>query len=127
MSEGELIIIALPLIVPLLILRQPLAGGVAAMLVDGLDVVFIEALGRGGFGAHYHTLDKVLDTYYLSLELLVAVRWSNPYARWPAVVLFADRAAGVALFEVTHQRILLFAFPNLFENWWLYCVVVDRF
>jgi hypothetical protein len=23
--------------------------------------------------------------------------------------------------------VLLFVFPNLFENWWLYCVVTARF
>ena len=126
-NHGELIVIALRLIVPLLILRYPLAGGLAAMLLDGLDVVLIEFIPGGSFGGHYHTLDKLLDSYYLTLELVVALRWKNPYARRPAVVLFAYRAVGVLLFELTRRRIMLFLFPNIFENWWLYCVVVARF
>ncbi len=31
------------------------------------------------------------------------------------------------VFELTHARVLLFIFPNLFENSWVYCVVVARF
>jgi hypothetical protein len=126
-NTGELIIIALRLIVPLSIFRWPLAGGVAAMLLDGLDVVLIEQIPGGSFGSHYHTLDKLLDSYYLTIELIVALRWKNPYTRRPAVFLFAYRAIGVLLFELTNRRLMLFLFPNLFENWWLYCVAVQRF
>lgn len=127
MNEGQLIIILLRLIVPLSILRYPLAGGIAAMLLDGLDVVLIELIPGGSFGGHYHTLDKVLDSYYLTLELIVALRWQSPYARLPAVALYAYRAVGVVLFELTERRIMLFIFPNLFENWWLYVLIVERF
>ena len=127
MTEGELIVIGLRVAVPLLILRAPLAGGVTAMLLDALDVVLIEIIGLGGFGSHYSELDKGLDTYYLSLELIVALRWASPWARLPALVLFVDRGIGVVLFETTHARWLLLVFPNMFENWWLYCLAVQRF
>ena len=127
MSTGELIIIALRLGVPLLIVRFALVGGVVAMILDGLDVVLIEAIGLGGFGGHYAELDKLLDSYYLTLELVVAFRWTSPYARVPAIVLYLYRGVGVVLFESTHARVMLFVFPNLFENWWLYVVVVARF
>jgi len=127
MNAGELIIIALRLLVPLAIFRWPLWGGIAAMLLDGADVILIELIPGGSFGDHYHTLDKVLDSYYLSIELIVALRWGNPWAKWPAVALFAYRAVGVVLFELTERRIFLFIFPNLFENWWLYVVAVERF
>jgi len=127
LNTGELIIIALRLLVPLAIFRWPLWGGVAAMLLDGADVILIETIPGGSFGEHYHFLDKVLDTYYLTIELIVALRWESPWAKWPAVVLFGYRAVGVALFELTQRRIMLFLFPNLFENWWLYVVAVERF
>ncbi len=127
MSEGELIVIGMRIALPLLILRAPLVGGIAAMLLDALDVVLIELIGLGGFGSHYSELDKGLDTYYLALELVVALRWASPWARWPAIALFADRVLGVVLFETTHARWLLLVFPNMFENWWLYCVVAQRF
>jgi len=127
MTEGAAIVVALRIVVPLLIFRQQLVGGIAAIVVDTLDVVLIDAMGLGGFQGNYHQFDKLLDIYYLTIELIVALRWNNPYARNPAVVLFVYRACGVLLFEVTKQRITLFLFPNLFENWWLYCVATSRY
>jgi hypothetical protein len=123
MTAGAAVIIAIRLIVPLLILRRPLLGGVAAMMADAIDVVLISVMDLGGFGGHYHTTDKLLDTYYLSFELYVALRWRNLYARWVSALLFPYRMLGIVLFELTERRIMLFVFPNLFENWWLYCVV----
>ena len=125
-STGETIVIGLRLFVPLLILRFWVAGGIIAMLLDGADVIITDALDLGGFGSHYAELDKVLDSYYLALELLVALGWQNAWARLPAVLLFGYRLAGVALFETTQARIFLFIFPNMFENWWLYVVIVMK-
>lgn len=127
MSEGELIVIAIRLVVPLLIFRYNLIGGLAAMAVDALDVVMIEVLGMGGFGDHYAQLDKALDTYYLTIQLIVAWGWENQWARIPAIVFYIHRVVGVVLFEITGLRWLLLVFPNMFENWWLYCVAVARF
>jgi hypothetical protein len=127
LSAGELIIVALRLVVPLLILRYALVGGVIAMLLDATDVVLIELLGLGGFGDHYAQLDKLLDTWYLTLQLIVALGWESPWARLPAVALYAWRTSGVLLFEVTGARWLLLVFPNVFENWWFYVVIVERF
>ncbi|MBE0608774.1 MAG: hypothetical protein IH609_05305, partial [Dehalococcoidia bacterium] len=126
MSTGETVVIGLRLFVPLLILRFWVAGGITAMLLDGADVIITDALDMGGFGDHYAELDKVLDTYYLTLELLVAFGWRNAWARLPAVALFAYRLVGVVLFEFTEARIFLFIFPNMFENWWLYVAVVMK-
>jgi hypothetical protein len=121
-SPGQVIVIALRLIVPLSIFRYPLAGGVISMLLDGADVILVDLLSSGGFGSHYAQLDKGLDTYYLGIELLVALSWESLYAKLPAIALFAYRMVGVIAFELTSTRLLLFIFPNLFENWWLYCV-----
>ena len=126
MSTGEWIVIGLRLVIPLLILRYWLLGGIVAMVLDALDVVIIELIGHGGFGSHYAELDKILDTYYLSLELFVAWRWTNPWTRIPAIALFGYRVVGVVLFEIIDARVILFIFPNLFENWWIYCVVVMK-
>jgi hypothetical protein len=97
-------------------------------------VILIEVLfGHGFRGGHYHTLDKLLDTYYLTLMLVVALRWKSPWARGPAVALYVYRFVGVLLFEMwsyfdlDRPRLILFIFPNLYENWWLYCVIVERF
>jgi hypothetical protein len=126
LSGGETVVIGLRLFVPLLIMRFWVTGGIIAMLLDGADVIITDALDIGGFGNHYAELDKVLDSYYLSLELLVVFGWANAWARLPAVALFAYRLVGVAFFETTDLRIFLFIFPNMFENWWLYVVVVMK-
>lgn len=125
-STGETVVIFLRLFVPLLILRFWVTGGIVSMLLDGADVIITDALDMGGFGDHYAELDKVLDSYYLTLELLVAFGWRNAWARLPAVALFAYRLVGVVLFELSEARIFLFIFPNMFENWWLYVVVVMK-
>lgn len=127
MNHGELLVILLRLVVPLLILRYSLTGGLVALVLDALDVVIIEQIPGGSFGSRYAEIDKLLDSYYLTLELIVALRWRNGWTRWPALALYLYRGLGVILFELTHRRIMLFIFPNLFENWWLYCVAVGRF
>jgi hypothetical protein len=103
--------------VPLSILRWPLAGGLASMLADALDVVLIEVIGLDGF-SHYAALDKGLDMYYLSFEAFVSLRW-EPLAKWTSVVLFAYRAVGVLVYEATQVRVWLLVFPNVFENFYL--------
>jgi hypothetical protein len=126
-TEGQIVVIALRLLLPLLIPRFPLLGGLLAMAIDALDVVIVEWFGPGGMGDHYHTLDKLLDLYYLSLEAWVASRWANRPARVVALALFGWRVVGVALFELTGERAVLFAFPNLFEWWFIAFLVVVRF
>jgi hypothetical protein len=128
---AELIVIALRLSVPLTILRWPLAGGLFAMVLDALDVVLVDVLAGLlgeplGFGTVYPKLDKWLDTYYLGLELLVSRRWTEAIPRRAVAILFGWRALGVLAFEATGIRPLLLVFPNLFENVFLYVLVVRR-
>ena len=121
---GQLIVILVRLLIPLSILRWPLAGGIVAMLIDALDVVLIEMVG--GHFENYAALDKGLDTYYLALELWVSLGWQE-LAKWTSVALFAYRTAGVVAFEVTQTRWLLLVFPNLFENFYLAYLVILRY
>ena len=127
MTAGQIFVIALRIAMPLLILRRPLAGGLVAMALDALDVVVVEAFGSGGMGSHYHSIDKGLDLYYLGLEAWVSLSWAERVPRTISLVLFAVRVVGVAAFELTGWRPLLFIFPNLFENWFLFVLIVARF
>ena len=127
MTTGQLVVIGLRLIVPLLILKRPLAGGIAAMLLDATDVIIVEFFGPGGMGAHYQNIDKGLDLWYLGLEAYVSLSWTERIPRLISVWLFALRLVGVALFELSGWRPLLFIFPNLFENWFLFVLVIWRF
>lgn len=122
---GQLVVVLLRLTVPLSIFRWPLAGGLASMLIDALDVVLIEMIGLGGFDS-YAALDKGLDMYYLSFELIVSLRW-EPLAKWTSVALFAYRAVGVVAFEATQTRAFLLVFPNLFENFYIAYLLLLRF
>ncbi len=127
LTVGQAVVIALRLLVPLLILRLPLVGGVLAMLLDGADVIIVELLGPGGMGPYYHSLDKYLDMYYLSLELYVSLRWRELLPRRTSILLYVYRLVGVLAFELTQVRPLLFFFPNLFENWFLFYMLRNRF
>lgn len=110
MEITVLIIIALRLIVPLLIVRFPLTGLLAAGFLDVIDFSII--------GSHnwYQVLDKLLDLYYLSLCLYVVLKtWRDPIARHLAVGLFAFRMAGVGVLLLGVPEWSLLFFPNLFE------------
>lgn len=127
LSQGQVAVILLRLVVPLLILRWPLAGGILAMLLDGADVILVDLFGPGGMGPFYHAIDKYLDLYYLGLELLVSLRWVERLPRLASVALYAYRLIGVIAFELTGVRLLLVFFPNLFENWFIFYLVRCHF
>ena len=50
--------------------------------------------------------------------LIVALRWQG-IPRTVAVALFVYRMAGVITFELTGNRYVLLAFPNVFEFWFI--------
>lgn len=127
MTEGQMIVITLRLVVPLLILKKPLVGVIVALLLDALDVVIVEFFGPGGMGPHYHSIDKALDTYYLSLAAWMALKWTERLPRITAIVLFLYRLVGVIVFEITGWRPTMFIFPNLFENWFLFVLLRNQF
>ena len=104
------------------VLRWPLAGGILAVLVDLSDLLLRDALDLGGVG-DYQSLDKWLDQVYLAAFLVVAMRWEGR-ARSVAVALYAYRLVGFILFEISGERALLLAFPNVFEFWFLLVAAV---
>lgn len=116
---GPFIVVTLRLLLPFSILRWPLAGGIAAMLMDAADVVLITFINQGEFKS-YHTTDKYLDMYYLGVEAYRSLFWQNTLARKTSIFLFIYRTIGFVLFETTKLRVVLFIFPNLFENFYLF-------
>lgn len=110
------------IIVPLLILRWPLAGVGLAIILDFYDFgIFGVIGGPGPFDWElYQALDKVLDTYYLALLMWVVWQWDDVRLRAIAYGLFLWRLAGVVAFVglVMAGRevgLLLFIAPNIFE------------
>jgi len=124
-AVGAIIVILIRLLVPLSIFRWPLAGGLAAGIVDTFDVVLIGILNLGDFRFYAQT-DKALDLYFLLFMVIVALRW-KPLEKWTAISLFSYRTIGVILFEITQIRPLLLIFPNLFLYFYYFVAARNRF
>ncbi|HZP25466.1 MAG TPA: hypothetical protein VFB90_00275 [Dehalococcoidia bacterium] len=124
MTWGMLIVLVVRLLVPLSIFRWPLWGAIASLLADALDVVFLTLVGGSH---HYHSFDKYPDTYYFAIEAFVAYRLWPGTPRKIISVLFAIRFTGFLLFEITGIRKMLFFFPNIFESFYLFMAIWDRF
>ena len=120
---GTVLALFVRLALPLTILRWPLAGAVLSIAADTIDILIFNALGFPHIG--YQQFDKLLDLYYLSLELVVVRRWA-PFERTVASALFAWRLAGVLLFEALGVRVALLLFPNMFEVYYLLVLATRR-
>ena len=121
---GSLLLFAFfRLVTALPVLRWPLAGALIAVLGDLTDLFLFQFLGEDW---NYQALDKYFDLFYLSTFLIVALRWQK-LERRVALLLFAYRIVGFALFEATHWRPLLFAFPNVFEFWFIAVAALHHF
>lgn len=122
---GTVLVLVVRLVVPLTIVRWPLWGGLLSIAADTVDILLLQLWGFPSF-IGYHELDKLLDVYYLTIEVIVAQGWPG-LPRTIASVLFAYRLLGVALFEVTGERVMLFVFPNLFEWFFLLCAYLRAY
>ena len=124
MDGGDIAALALIVtvrgLVPLLVLRWPFWGALLCIAGDGFDTFVIDLLRTDVFEGHYHTVDKVFDTYYLTVEAWVVWRrWDDALARRPGLALYLLRLGGVVLFEVTQIRQFFFVGANIFENFYI--------
>jgi len=117
-TTEELIIAVVRVLGSLPVLFFPFPGSIIAMLTDLSDLFLMNGIHAGGV-RHYQEFDKWLDQVYMLTFLIVALRW-NGVPRTIAVVLYVYRLAGFVAFEVTGERDILLAFPNLFEFWFVF-------
>ena len=122
---GPLVATIVRLIVPVFILRWPLAGFIASVVADTIDVVLIAAI-RSGMFEDYTSADKLLDTYMLAFAALASLRWQNRIARSAAIALFGYRVAGVIILQLVGTRWVLFVFPNVFDFFFVYHLMTIR-
>ncbi len=115
---GPLIVLVLRLVIPLTIFKKPFWGIIFSLIIDALDVIIVYFIGLGTV-PNYHNIDKILDTYYLTIALIVSLKWQKS-SKYTAIILFVYRIIGVIGFELTDQRIWLFIFQNLFENFFIF-------
>lgn len=113
-----LVIGAIRVLGSLPVLRWAFVGGLIAVFIDLSDLLWMNLLDLGGLG-NYQEFDKITDQVYQVTFLWVAWHWTGP-ARTIAIVLFAYRLVGFIAFEVTGERAILLAFPNVFEYWFLF-------
>ena len=100
------------------VLRWAFAGALIAIVVDFSDLFWMGFLDLGGLG-NYQAFDKWIDLVYMIAFLWVAYRWRG-IERTVAIALFAFRMIGFATFELTGSRMVLLAFPNVFEFWFIF-------
>src|SRR2546423_3732841 len=105
------------------VLKWPFAGALVAVLADFTDLFLMDWLG--GI-PDYQRFDKVCDLAYMATFTVVALRW-KPRERNVALGLLGLRLVGDVAFELTAAREVLFAFPNLFEFWFIFVAARDRF
>jgi len=116
-----LIVVGLRLIVPLFIPRFPLPAIIAAMLLDAADQTIFQKWTTIDTGASYQSYDKALDIYYLTIAYLSTMRnWGNLTAFEAGRFLLYYRLIGVLIYEFTHERWVLFIFPNTFEYFFIF-------
>jgi hypothetical protein len=109
------------LLVPLVILRFPLAI-VAALVLDASDHSLLARFSDIDVGPNgpYQSFDKVLDIYYLAIAYLATMRnWTSEPAFRIGRFLFYYRLVGVFLFEALDSRAMLLVFPNTFEYFFI--------
>jgi hypothetical protein len=61
------------------------------------------------------------------LELCVSRAWVDALAKKTVKVLFYWRLFGVVLFEATGARFLMLLAPNIFENFYIFWAVCERY
>lgn len=117
------------LIVPFSILRWQLGGILISMVVDVYDWQFVNVMSAEDTIV-YQTWDKTLDLYYwLFIIWIILSTWKDAWAKKVAFGLFSYRIFGMGLFWLTDWRPLLFFFPNVFENfviWFLILFLITK-
>lgn len=122
-----LLVVGSRLLVPLLIPKYPLPAIIACLIIDAADQTIFQTFTDLELTG-YQSYDKALDIYYLSVAYLSTFRnWTNQAAFQISQFLFYYRMFGLALFEITQVRAILFIFPNTFEYFFIFISAVALF
>jgi len=125
-------VVLLRLLVPLIIFKKPLLGSLLCILADISDVMLFDYFGTVLPGKFYHGFDKVFDLYYLTIQLIVALRFKDELIKKILKFLYFWRLGGVVLFEfltlmgIKFRPILVLA-PNIFEYYFLAYLITLKF
>ena len=127
MDLGLLLVLVIRLLGPLLIFWWPLLGTLLSQYVfDMFDVVIWDVMGTLKH-VDYTLVEKPLDLYQLTIQLIVAFRWKQEIAKKIAIGLYAYRLIGFFAYEIFHERIVFLLFPNFFFVFFLFYLVALKF
>lgn len=125
-----LIIITLRIVFPMLIPFYPLKGLIISILADWFDggtlLVFGINFHKGKNLELYHRIDKTLDYYYQVILFAYVLLNLPTEVILPAIALFALRSVGFFLFHMTRSQIFFILFPNLFEYFILFILLLQN-
>ena len=112
----------------LLIFRFPLFGVLLSALLDGYDWDFLHTTEKFNYD-FYQIWDKFMDLSYLTIALVTVRNWKDIIAKKIALFFYALRTSGVFFYFIFQMKPLLFFFPNVFENffiWYLVFIHISR-
>lgn len=122
-DPGLAVVLAVRLIGPLLILKWPLGGTLLSQFVfDMFDVVIWDAAGTLK-NIDYTFVEKPLDLYQLTLQLITVFWWKQSTPKRIAIGLYMYRLIGFVTYEFVHDRIIFLLFPNFFLVFFLIYLV----
>ena len=116
-TNEEILIAIIRITGSLFTLKWAFIGSIFAVFIDLSDLFWQDFLDMGGI-RNYQAFDKILDVFYMSIFLFIAIRWKNILSKI-AIFLFLFRLFGLLIFEITQDRIFLLLFPNIFEFWFI--------
>ncbi len=131
MDPGSVIVLLIRLLVPVSILRFPVAGFFACVALDGLHAPIVYGLNLRAFSfagdvASYHLLDKWLDMYFLAFAVRASQKWQDELNSRAMLWMWILRLAGVIVFSTTGARFALFIFPNLLVAYYPFVACARR-
>lgn len=109
----------------LLIIKWPLFGVLVSTLLDAYDWDVLHTTKNFSYG-FYHNWDKALDITYLTIAAVTVKSWKDILAKKIAVYFYALRASGVFLYFIFQIKPLLFFFPNIFENFFIWFLLYRK-
>jgi hypothetical protein len=121
---GIPLIVAARLILPFLLWWNALVGTILVLLADLADGEVFRRAFAFQKNNKYQRIDKGLDFYWYVFALIYSTRFSFFNA---LLFFFLFRALGTILFFLKKDRKFLVLFPNIFENLFIFYIVIYTF
>lgn len=111
------------MLVGLIMFVDPLFGWILSQLFDYLDAVVLDQIyGIGRVG--YTKVDKIMDLGVDLIMLAVSVKYGSFV---PLLFLLIFRTVGQIVYWKTEKQWTLILFPNFFDSYWFWTVVLIPF